>query len=229
MYSYLRQKEPFFGLTNLGVVSKSSVKAVQNALFGEYPAPKMAEAIELVKAFKYHLKTTGRRVPQLTAEDWQTILLETAAAEIETKQQWLDQIGQIIRRTTQIPVSSLDDPMFATIPAENPDREYDAVIPILQRQIPHLPPADRQLLCLFYCYSLNQSEIAQKLGKDQPTISKQFRAIHIKLLRHLQQEIDPTASPQPISLEAIAHLREVLRDMCQHTDDDAACFEHRPS
>jgi RNA polymerase sigma factor (sigma-70 family) len=229
LYSYLRQKEPFFGLTNLGVVSKSSVKAIQNALFGEYPAPKMAEAIELVKAFKHHLKTTGRRVPQLTTEDWQTILPATAAAEIAAKQQWLDQMGQIIRRTTQIPVSSLDDPTFAAIPAEKPDREYDLIIPILQRQISQLPVVDRQLLCLFYGHGLNQSEIAQKLGKDQPTISKQFRAIHIKLLQHLQQEIDPSIPPQPISLEAIAHLREVLREMCQYTDDDGtSCFDYRP-
>jgi RNA polymerase sigma factor (sigma-70 family) len=82
-FGYLRQHgDPYFGLSNLGVVSRSSWLTIRKAPLGNM-APDWVDTYLIVcKVFKTYLERSGIRVNNLEPHHWQEILVEISSKSI---------------------------------------------------------------------------------------------------------------------------------------------------
>jgi RNA polymerase sigma factor (sigma-70 family) len=137
IYSQIRDREPLFGLTNLGVVARSTQVCIRNALWGNSSQDRLELDIFLVQIFKNYLKRSQVRTDRLQASDWDEI-------DRECQRQWhkldrdlpplsiaqikdeLSFIGNCIRQAANISIDSLDRPLVGVASAgrENRDLNY---------------------------------------------------------------------------------------------------------
>jgi RNA polymerase sigma factor (sigma-70 family) len=119
IYSKIRSQELYFGLSNLGVVSKSTRSYINNALSNSIAKDRIELAIFLVKIFKEYLRRSTVRTHQLQISDWEVIHQECCKQwyksnqilfilSIDNIQEELIFVGKCVRQATNISIVSLD-------------------------------------------------------------------------------------------------------------------------
>jgi RNA polymerase sigma factor (sigma-70 family) len=119
IYSEIRTQELYFGLSNLGVVSKSSPFCIRKTLNGSIPEDRIELDIFLVKVFKEYLKRSTVRTNHLQASDWEIIYQECSnlwnrsyqplfKLSIDDIQSELNFVGKCVRHSTDVSIISLD-------------------------------------------------------------------------------------------------------------------------
>jgi RNA polymerase sigma factor (sigma-70 family) len=119
IYSKIRGQELYFGLSDLGVVSRSTRTYVGNALKGSVSADRIELDVFLVQIFKEYLKRSTVRTNQLQTSDWEIIQQECCKLwnrsyqtpfklSIDGIQAELNFVGKCVRQSTNISISSLD-------------------------------------------------------------------------------------------------------------------------
>jgi hypothetical protein len=119
IFSKIRGQELYFGLSDLGVVSKSTRSYISNALRGSISADRIELDIFLVQMFKEYLKRSTVRTNQLQTSDWEIIQQECYKLwnrayqtpfklSIDDIQAELNFVGKCVRQSTQVSIASLD-------------------------------------------------------------------------------------------------------------------------
>jgi RNA polymerase sigma factor (sigma-70 family) len=119
IYSKIRGQELYFGLSDLGVVSKSTRAYVSNALKSSVSADRIELDVFLTKIFKEYLKRSTVRTNQLQTNDWTIIHQECCKLwnrsystlfklSIDDIQAELNFVGKCVRQSTNVSIASLD-------------------------------------------------------------------------------------------------------------------------
>jgi hypothetical protein len=145
IYSKIRGQELYFGLSDLGVVSRSTKSYISNALKGSMSTDRIELDVFLVKVFKEYLKRSTVRTNQLQTSEWEIIHQECCKLWnrsyqtpfkllIDDIQAELNFVGKQVRQSTNVSIASLDcqisnsqDYTLAdTIASEQVDSVYQA-------------------------------------------------------------------------------------------------------
>lgn len=236
--SQIRAKDQFFGLSSLGVISKSTKLSIRKALasqtfnnvegLSDYNL-KDRSIVDtlLVDIYKSYLSRTQIRTDRLAAQDWQQI-------ELEVQKQWsnleldlpppsidkiqveLKLIGGCVRGAESISFQSIDaGNMPSAIVAQRSGyyQAYSQLFEILNQTIATLDPLDLRLLELRYRDGLTQLEISLIIERDQSIVSKKITHIEKIILKSIHQklriDLDP---PVKIDRTSIRAMKDALKD-----------------
>lgn len=239
MFSQIRAREQFFGLSNLGVVSRSTKlstrKALSSQIFNHLEGlckhnlkDRSIVDLLLVDIYKSYLKRTQVRTDRLAARDWQQIELEVqkqwsnleldlpppSISEIQTE---LKIIGSYVRKAASISVQSLDAgniPPSSIVQRSSYSQAYSQLLAIVEETIATLDPREIRLLELCYRDGLTQEEIGLIIERDQTVVSKNLthveRAILINI--HKQLCLDDVDTPVKIDRTSIRAMKDALKE-----------------
>ncbi|WP_295614895.1 hypothetical protein [Chamaesiphon sp. GL140_3_metabinner_50] len=224
-FTYLRKNgDPYFGLSNLGIVSRSSWVTIRTALAGNIISTQIDTYKSICKVFKIYLARSTVSVNNLTPTDWQNILVETQtqaiAITLEELAATIDRIGCLIRAHHSLTIEEYDDPnLFISIvePFDPlPDLEpFDAalcqIFDFIDKFINSLPPKSQELIALRHLKQLNQVNIAKTMSIDQSQVSRQLGKLYLKLLDLIHTKIPhPDGNKPQKNSRAIVALQHLI-------------------
>jgi hypothetical protein len=217
--SRMRGKEPFFGLSDLGIVRKATLTIVRDSLWDSSSDKQLDRDRVLVKIFKEYLKRSQVRVDRITENNWIDIeqqchrqwhqleqdLPPPSMAEIKNR---LKFIGERVRYFASPNIDSLDrpcqlnqlsmivQPRANSQPLENEPMDDEwlqangLLFKTIESMISELEPIDLRILQLACRDGIkNQQSIGKIVGKDQSTISRKLRHLTKTLLLRVHSQI----------------------------------------
>jgi hypothetical protein len=225
-FSYLRANgSPYFGLSNFGVVSRSSWAETCEALSGNLTTEQIKSCKSICKIFKDYLSRSKIRVDRLEPDHWQEIIDELGLISINLSIDQLrghiDRVGNLIRAARSPIIKQYDDPslsMMINSQTATPeldiavlDETFGQILIIIDQFCQNLSPEDREMVVLRHHQKLTQQKIAQITIQDQSQISRQLGKIYLNLLDCLHAKIPP---PDGVSIrknsQAIAAVKQLL-------------------
>ena len=239
VYGQIRAREQFFGLSNLGVVSKSTKLSIRKVLSSQIVndleglcnhnlKDRLIVDLLLVDIYKSYLNRTQIRTDRLVARDWQQIELEVQKQwsnleldlpppSIEKIQAELKLIGGCIRKATSISIQSLDagnSPSASIAQRSGYSQAYSQLLVIVGETIVTLKPRNIRLLELYYRDGLTQKEISLIIERDQTVISKNLTHIELAILRNIHKQLclDDVDAPVRIDRTSIRAMKDALKD-----------------
>jgi RNA polymerase sigma factor (sigma-70 family) len=228
-----REKEPYFGLSNRGVVAKSTKGYIKKALKDNISIHRFNLDEILANVYKDYLKKTGYfqddenppiRANQLQENDWKIICqkCQDNIAEL-TDVDW-----EIIRKERDnencnfslnpqsISIEFIKDELYCIgkrvrkykLPKPQPKTEPDlsSLFPVIERSLEQLNPEDRRIIELDFRDGLNQTKTAQIIGIDQPQVCRKLREILRKIIRQA-----PNYTGQTIDKDLIKSVKQALK------------------
>ena len=186
-YTNLRANgHPYFGLSNLGIVSRSSYKQMRVALVANIMPAQLESDISICKVFKNYLERSKIGANKLGLDDWQEILVAVRSINIELTIEELgsriDRVGSLIRAAASPVVYSYDDRSQATsidryASLSPPDFDESAQVfgqlfTIIDRFIHDLPPEAKKMVVLYHHQHLKQKEIAVLIAQDRLAMAR---------------------------------------------------------
>ncbi len=233
-FAYLRANgDPYFGLSNLGVVSRSSYLKARAALLGNITTDRLNAELSMCKIFKNYLSRSCIRVNRLTSENWQVILAEVRSLGIEISVEELrtriDRVGNLIRADASPKIERYDDPnTFITIEyrPDTPGLDIDTldaafiqIFKAIERFISNLPVESQQIVILRHQHNFKQGKIAKVIAKDQSKVSRKLGEVYLELLDFIHTQIphptDGKAQKNSQAIVAVKHLLDKYFRQCQ--------------
>ena len=226
-YADLRANgHPYFGLSNFGIVSRSSHTLIRKALLGKIVPTQFESYVSISKVFKNYLARSGISVDKLKSDDWQAILVEVHSLSIkiaiEELQGIVDRVGMLIRADRTQIIEKYDDregsiPIDRYISTPPPDFEesqqlFGQLLMLVDGFINSLPVETQQIVKLRHHQKLTQADISKIFPKDQSAISRLLGKIYLKLLDLIHSQVSHPDSGKPqrnsLSIQAAAQLLE---------------------
>jgi hypothetical protein len=223
---------PYFGLSNLGIVTRSSYKLIREALLGNSTESEIALYLSVCKVFKTYLNRSKLSTDKLELNHWQDILDMVRsilpgrgyANDLDLNLDWLqfivDRVGNLIRTYCSPIVEHYDDvARQSSLDCEDILPEIDRLEPIfadlfdlIDRFISSLPAESIQIIQLRHHQKLKHKDIAAIVPRDQPYISKHLGKIYLKLLDSIHSQVshpdDRQKQKNSLALKAIEQLLE---------------------
>jgi hypothetical protein len=231
-FAYLRANgDPYFGLSNLGVVSRSSWSKARSALLGNITSDRIDVEMSLCKIFKNYLSRVRIRVDRLTLANWQEMLGEVRTLGIEIAIEELrdriDRVGGFIRASASPTIERYDDPnQFISIEnrcsapeleIEIVDATFMRIFKAIERFISDLPTESQQIVILRHQHKLKQKQIAKAICKDQSKVSRKLGKIYLDLLDFIHTQIaHPTDGKVQKNSQAIVAVEQLLDKYFHH-------------
>jgi RNA polymerase sigma factor (sigma-70 family) len=227
-YADLRSNgNPYFGLSNFGIVTRSSYTLMRMALLGNITPDLIDRYIFTCKIFKNYLSRSKVNTNKLELHNWQEILAEIRSLSIEltVEELWcqIDRVGTVIRAHHSLRLEYYDDPNRLTQLVDNSQSSYlepdidesvqmfAALFTIIDGFINSLSAEAQKILTLRHCQQLNQSEIAKIIAKDQSKVSRQLGKMYLQLLDCIHQQVPhPDGSNVQKNSQAIAAIQPLL-------------------
>ena len=181
-YTSLRANgHPYFGLSNLGIVSRSSYKQMRVALVANIVPAQLELDISVCKVFKHYLERSKIGANKLGLADWQEILVVVRSIDIELTIEELgsriDRVGSLIRAAASPVVYSYDDrsqstsiDLYASLSPPDLDESaqvFGQLFTIIDRFISGLPGEARKILELYHHQHLKQKDVAALIAQDR--------------------------------------------------------------
>lgn len=181
-YTSLRANgHPYFGLSNLGIVARSSYKQMRVALVANIVPEQLELDISICKVFKSYLDRSKVSANKLGLADWQEILaavqsisIDVTIAELGSR---IDRVGSLIRAAASPVVHSYDDrsrsisiDCYASLPAPDSDESTQILgqlFTVIDRFINNLPAESQKMVVLYHHQHLKQSKIAYLIAQDR--------------------------------------------------------------
>jgi hypothetical protein len=231
-FAYLRKNgDPYFGLSNFGVVARSSWAETRMALLGNISSEQVGSYLAICKIFKNYLGRSKIRVNKLESQHWQEILAELSSMSIELTIEELsdriDRVGSLIRAHASPKIDKYDDPnLFIPIDdrldSSKPDMldldaALDRIFRIIDLFIHDLPIETQSILILRHQQKLTQVNIAKQISKDQSKISRKLGEIYLDLLDLIHLQIDhPDGGKAKKNSQAINAIKQLLEKYFYH-------------
>jgi hypothetical protein len=185
-YTDLRANgHPYFGLSNLGIVSRSSYKQMRVSLMANIMPAQLELDISICKVFKNYLDRSKIGANKLGLADWQEILVAVSSLDseltIEQLGSRIDRVGSLIRAHASPVVQSYDDrsrsisiDRYASLSAADLDESapiLGQLFIIIDRFINNLSGEARKILVLYHHQHLKQKNIAALIAQDRLAIA----------------------------------------------------------
>ena len=217
---------PYCGLSNFGIVSRSSHKLIRKALLGNITPTQFESYVSISKVFKNYLARSRISVNNLKLDDWQAILVELHSLSIkiaiEELQGIVDRVGMLIRADRSPIIEKYDDrdrsiPIDRYVSPPPPDFEESQqlvgqLLMLVDGFISSLPVETQQIVKLRHHQKLTQADIAKIVPKDQSAISRLLGKIYLNLLDLIHSQVSHPDSGKPqrnsLSIQAAAQLLE---------------------
>lgn len=209
LYTNLRKNgHPYLGLSNLGIVARSSYKQMRLALAGSIAPNQLELDISICKVFKNYLQRSKVSANELEPDDWQEILGAVRSIGINVTVEELggqiDRVGSLIRAHASPVIQSYDD-QFLSIEADRyaslspPDLDelapvFGQIFTIIDRFIHDLPGEARKIVELYHPQHLNQKSIGIIIAQDR-----------IELAASRDSQSRPWVELSPAEIEKIAN------------------------
>jgi hypothetical protein len=176
--------DPYFGLSNLGIVARSSYKSMRIAMAGNIDSTYMELYISICKVFKTYLGRSKVSANKVELSHWQAILAELKLMEIEILidelQGSIDRVGNLVRADSTPPIDSYDDTTRCIAIGDLASSQLDAILPtfdepdpilgelleIVDRFINSLSTEVNKIVFLRHARKLKQREIGEFIAKD---------------------------------------------------------------
>jgi hypothetical protein len=220
---------PYFGLSNLGVVSRSSWAKTQMALLGNITTEQIELYKSICKILKDYLSRSRIPANQLGSNNWQEILAEIRSIKIELTIEELrgiiDRIGSLIRAHASPIVERYDDPsLFISIDdrsnflepsIEALDEAFTQIFAIVDRFMNSLSAEDRNTIALRHHQNLKQNDIAKSIAKERSQVDWQHlsQSDINKLIKQYQPQVSRQLGKIYLSL------LDCLHSQIPHPDD----------
>jgi serine/threonine protein kinase len=215
---------PYFGLSNLGIVTRSSYKLMREALLGNSTESEIGAYLSICKVFKTYLGRSKLSTDKLELSHWQDILDAGRSIDgslnVDRLCSIIDRVGGLIRTYCNPIIERYDDV----------DRQFrldpEGVLPeidisksilselfdLIDRFIKSLPAESIQIIQLRHHQKLKHKDIAAIVPRDQPYISKHLGKIYLKLLDSIHSQVshpdDRKKEKNSLALKAIEQLLE---------------------
>jgi serine/threonine protein kinase len=215
---------PYFGLSNLGIVTRSSYKLMREALAGNSTENEIGSYLSICKVFKTYLDRSKLSTDKLELSHWQDILDAGRSIDgslnIDKVRSIVDRVGSLIRTYCNPIIERYDDvDRQFSLGTENIPPEIDRSESILSelfdtidRFINSLPAESIQIIQLRHHQKLKHKDIAAIVPRDQPYISKHLGKIYLKLLDSIHSQVshpdDLKKQKNSLALKAIEQLLE---------------------
>jgi hypothetical protein len=196
---------PYFGLSNFGVVTRSSYKTIKAALFCQVAPSQIESYISICKVFKSYLSRSKLSTARLELNNWQDILAAVRSLSImitvEELREYIELIGSLIRKYDRPTIEpyddtnrsiSIDKDLKFISPApeiEGADRTLAELFIIVDRFMNSLSLESRQIIQLRHQQKLKHKDIAAIVPRDQPYISKHLGKTYLKLLDLIHTQV----------------------------------------
>ncbi len=186
-YTDLRSNgHPYFGLSNLGIVARSSYRQMRTALTANIVPAQLELDVSICKVFKNYLDRSKIGANQLGSSDWQEILTAVQAIAIDIKIEELgsriDRVGSLIRAAASPVVHSYDDQSrsisidrYASLPSPDIDESaqiFGQLFAIIDRFINSLPAESQKIVMLYHHQHLKQKDVAALIAQDRFALTK---------------------------------------------------------
>jgi hypothetical protein len=186
-YTDLRSNgHPYFGLSNLGIVARSSYKQMRIALAANIVPAQLELDVSICKVFKNYLERSQIGANQLGSSDWQEILVAVQSISINIKIEELgsriDRVGSLIRAAASPVVHSYDDQsrsisidQYANLSLPDIDESaqiFGQLFAIIDRFINSLPAESQKIVMLYHHQHLRQKEVAALIAQDRLAVAK---------------------------------------------------------
>jgi hypothetical protein len=181
-YTSLRANgHPYFGLSNLGIVARSSYRQMRAALVANIVPTQLESDISICKIFKTYLERSNISVNKLGLADWQEILTVVRSLSIDLTIEELgsriDRVGSLIRAHASPVVQSYDDQScsisvdrYATLSPPDFDESaqvFGQLFTIIDQFINELPVEAKKMVVLYHHQHLKQKDIAVLIAQDR--------------------------------------------------------------
>jgi hypothetical protein len=218
---------PYFGLSNFGIVTRSSYKTIQMALLQQFAPSEVESYVSICKVFKTYLSRSKVSTDRLGLNNWEDILVEVRARSIvinvEELRDKIELIGSLIRKYDSPSIQTYDDANrsisidndrnFASLDREIEGAEWELaeLFVIIDRFIESLSAESRQIIQLRHHQKLKHKDIAAIVTRDQPYISKQLGKLYLKLLDSIHSQAShPDGSESQKNSQALKAVEELL-------------------
>jgi hypothetical protein len=180
-FAYLRRNgNPYFGLSNFGIISRSSWRVIQTALHSNIIPEQIEADTSICKIFKTYLERSRIRVNRLEPQHWQEILAEIKLKSLELTIDELrgriDRIGGLVRAQASPIIEQYDERYSFTAIDEQDSLNLELkvvnetllqIFALLDRFMDDLSTEDRKIIQLRHHQKLNQNDIAESIAKDR--------------------------------------------------------------
>jgi hypothetical protein len=215
---------PYFGLSNLGIVTRSSYKLMREALLGNSTEYEIGSDVSICKVFKTYLDRSKLSTDKLELNHWQDILDGARSIDrsldVERLQFIVDRVGNLIRNYSTPIIEPYDDisrsitldreDIFSGI--DSLDSILSELFDIIDRFINSLPAESIEIIQLRHHQKLKHKDIAAIVSRDQPYISRHLGKIYLKLLDLIHLQVshpdDRQKQKNSLALKAIEELLE---------------------
>jgi hypothetical protein len=217
---------PYFGLSNLGVVSRSSYKLIRTALVGNITTSQIELYISICKVFKNYLARSSVSTNKLASKHWQELLVEVRSIDIKIAiaelQGIVDRVGSLIRAYHSLIVEKYDDPHRSILidrctsllepNISESTQVFSQLFTIIDRFISSLPTESQQIITLRHQQRLKQGDIAKLIFKHQSKVSRKLGEIYLDLIDLIHTQVPHPdggdAKKNSRAIEAIEQLLE---------------------
>ncbi len=225
---------PYFGLSNFGIVTRSSYKMIKMALLERFLSSEVESYISICKVFKTYLSRSKVSTDRLELHNWEDILVEVRSRSmmigVEELRDLIDLIGSLIRKYDSPVIQTYDD-ANRSIYIEN-DQNFVSLDPeiegaewglsdlfvIIDRFIDSLSAESRQIIQLRHQQKLKHKDIAAIVSRDQPYISKHLGKLYLRLLDAIHSQAShPDGCQSQKNSQALKATEELL---AQYFDRD---------
>lgn len=227
---------PYFGLSNFGIVTRSSYKMIKMALLDRFPPGEVESYISICKVFKIYLSRSSISTDRLELNNWEDILVEVRSRSImitvEELRERVELIGSLIRKHDTPIIQTYDDTnrsifidndlnfAYSDPEIEGTELGLADLFTIIDQFISSLSAESRQIIQLRHHQKLKHKDIAVIVSRDQPYISKHLGKLYLKLLDSIHGQLShPDGSESQKNSQALKATEELLS---QYFDRDCS-------
>lgn len=197
----------YFGLSNLGVVSRSSHILVCEALTSNVSTDCIESYKSICKVFKNYLAQSTVSTNQLESQHWEEIVAEIklslsidlTVAELRSR---IELVGSLIRAQANPTIESYDDPDRSITISHQPSLPMPDIeesrqlvgqlFTIVDRFMTSLAPETQNIFALRHHQQLKQNSIAAMIARDRDPI--QWETLSQADIKKLIKQIQPIVS-----------------------------------
>lgn len=197
---------PHFGLSNLGVVSRSSYKLIREALAGNISADCLDSYRSICKLFKDYLARSTIGTNRLELQHWQELVIElklslSIALTVAELRSRIELVGSLLRAQASPTIERSDNlqshsisyqPALPAVDINESSQLVGQLFTVIDRFMTSLAPETQKIFALRHHQKLKQNSIAAMIARDRDPV--QWETLSQADIDQLINKIQPIVS-----------------------------------